>query len=748
MVEKNEGSSSLKDQNLCCFLSNYPPKECGIATFAKDLLFAMNKRFNPRLKSRVIALDDSTSIYNYDKNVIMQINKESIDSYIEHAKNVNNNPDIKLVCIQHEFGIFGGEYGKNLIPFLEHVEKPVVITFHSVLPDPDEERREVVKKIVAKSSAIVVMADIAVEILNRDYGIDKSKLYVIRHGIPNVPFYPSTYFKKRLNLKNRTVLSTFGLLSRGKGIEDAIESLVPLVKKYPNILYLIIGETHPAIRKNEGEVYREELIKKVESLGLQNNVKFYNKYLSLQEIIQYLLATDIYLCTNLERNQIVSGTLSYALGCGRAVVSTPIIYAEEILANNAGLLAEFKNPESFSNAIERILSDKTLRTDIERNAYQKSRSMIWSNVAARYLSTFNRVVRLREETTKKYPPVKMNHLYSLTDNLGCIQFSRDAVPDKTSGYTTDDNARAFIAATIHHNLTKSARSLKAAKIYLDFVEQAQEKNGNFKNNFQNENEVLDTYSPDSFGRTMWALGYAINKSKDKDIKIKANKLFLKALPRIKQLDAARAKAFTIIGLTHYYKKRGGSKIRILIKWLANSLLKQYKHESSADWHWFEKNLTYSNSKIPEALFRAYEITKNKKYRDVAERTLHFLSDILFVNDEMMPIGQDGWFNKDGKRALFDQQPVDVSSMVQTYLIASKITGDKHYHEKAVLAFNWFLGRNYLKQMVYNETTGGCFDGLSKDNVNLNQGAESTISYLIARLLLEEFKQKSKKRKRK
>lgn len=728
----------IKDSKIC-FLSNFPPKECGIATFTKDLVYAMNKKWNPLLKSKVIALNENESFYNYDNRVIMQVNKDDIEDYITIAKKVNDSKDIKLVCIQHEFGLFGGEYGSHLLHFLEEIKKPVITTFHSILPTPNKKRKNIVKSIASRSAAIIVMANTAVDILNKDYNIERSKIYVVHHGIPNVAFYSNNLFKKKLKLNNRTVLSTFGLLSKGKGIEHMIQALPNLVKKYPDILYLIMGETHPVIRKEEGENYRNELIKLVNKLGLKNNVKFCNKYLTLQEIIYHLLATDIYVCTNLDKDQIVSGTLSYALGCGKAIISTPSTYAKEILADEKGILTEFKNPESFTKAIDRILSDKELKEKFEKKAYLFSRKMTWQNTASHYLNVFNKVVQLREEITKKYPIIKLNHLRNLTDNFACIQFAKNTIPDKTTGYTLDDNSRALITVILHDSLFNSKQSLNLTEIYLNFLEHAQEKNGNFKNNFNNEGEILDSHSEDAFGRAIWALGYTINKTNNKEIEKKAKKILEKSYEKIDELISPRSKAFSTLGLYYYHKKYGNEKNILKIKKLADSLLKSYKKESSDDWQWFERCLTYSNSKLPEALFLAYEITNNKKYLKIAEKTLHFLSDIVFIDDELLPVGQNGWFNKNGKRALFDQQPVDVSSMVQTYLTAYLLTQDKHYYEKAVLSFNWFLGRNYLKQMVYDETTGGCYDGLSKDNVNTNQGAESTISYLIARLMLEETK---------
>tara|TARA_Y100000310_G_scaffold344591_1_gene458178 strand:+ start:4723 stop:6957 length:2235 start_codon:yes stop_codon:yes gene_type:complete len=725
------------DYSKIYFLSNFPPKECGIATFTKDLTFALDRKFNPKLKSKIIALNEDTSFYNYGDKVTIQINKDDIEDFINKAKQINKSMDIKLVCIQHEFGMFGGEYGNYLIPFLETIEKPVVVTFHSILPDPDKTRKKIVRFIADKSAGIIVMAKKSIEILKNDYGVDESKIHVVMHGVPSVAFQSSAPLKKKLKLDNKIVLSSFGLLSEGKGIEYVIESLPKLVKKYPNLLYLIIGETHPVVRKNEGEKYRNMLIKRVEELGLKSNVKFYNKYLTLQEIINYLLASDIYVCSNLDRNQIVSGTLSYALGCGKAVVSTPSLYAEEVLAKNRGMLVEFKNPDSYVEAIDKILSDSELKKQLERNSYSFSRSMIWSNVATRYLSIFNKAVRLRDDTTEKYPSIKLRHLKNLTDNFGCIQFAKNTIPDKKSGYTVDDNSRALITAVLHKNLFKSEASLDLIKIYLNFMEFAQEEGGGFQNNFYNQNEKLDSHSEDSFGRAVWALGYTINKSDSPEIVEKAKELLEKSFDIFDSLKSPRAKAFSILGLSYHYKKYRDIKIILKIKQLADFLVDLYETQSAEDWHWFEGILAYSNSKLPEALFFAYELTGNEKYLKVAERTLNFLSDIVFVEGQLSPIGHNGWHNRNGERAFFDQQPVDASSMVQTYLIAYSITKNKEYHKKAVLSFNWFLGKNHLNQMIYDEVSGGCYDGLGSDALNINQGAESTVSYLLARLFLEE-----------
>jgi glycosyltransferase involved in cell wall biosynthesis len=736
-MKETDKPSDFKNSKIC-FLSNFPPKECGIATFTQDLITSMNKRFNPKVKSRVIALNEESSMYNYDSRVFMQMNKDYLADYINIANRINRSDKIKIVCIQHEFGIFGGEYGSYIIPFLDTVKKPVVVTFHSVLPSPDNLRKKVVNFIGEKSAAIIVMADAAVNILHDDYGINKNKIHVIRHGIPDTPLMPVEPYKKKLRLENKIVLSTFGLLSRGKGVEYMIKALPYLVKKYPNLLYVIIGETHPVIRKREGEEYRNYLTNLVKKLELQENVKFYNKYLDVNEIIEYLLATDIYVCTNLEKNQIVSGTLSYALGCGKAVVSTPNLYAEEVLSHDRGVLAEFQNPKSFADGIDKLLSDEEWKKRIEQNAYAFGRSMIWSNVASGYLHLFNNVVKLREETTEKYPKIKLNHLKNLTDNIGCVQFSKLSTPDTTSGYTVDDNARALIVSTIHDKLYNSEISKELSRTYLNFLEKVHDEEGKF-NDMEYKDQKLNPASEDAIGRTLWSLGHLINNSNNEENIEKAKRMFDRAHLLIGENSSPRAKSFSVIGLYHYYNKYNDEKIFSKIEVLINSLVESYRREAREEWNWFESYLTYSNSKIPEALFLAYNLTKNPEYLEIAEKSLRFLTNIVFFKEELSPIGQNGWYNRNGVRSFFDQQPIDASSMVQTYLTAYAITKNEDYYNNAVLAFNWFLGKNHLKQMIYNDVTGGCHDGLSKSSINLNQGAESTIEYLISRLMLEEIK---------
>jgi glycosyltransferase involved in cell wall biosynthesis len=725
-----------------CFLCTFPPRECGIASFTNDLATAMDKRFNPKLKSQVVAIDEDED-YNYPEKVVMHISKDDILHYLDVAKKLNENDNIKIVCVQHEFGLFGGEYGSFLIPFLEALKKPAVITFHTVLPDPDEYRLRITNAIADRAGAIIVPAQIAKQILIDQYRIDENKVFAVHHGIPNVSFKTQEEFKEKLDLKDKIVLCNHGMVSRGKGIEYAIKALPPLIEKYPNLVFFIIGETHPTCAYEHGKKYRKELEQLVKDLNLENHVRFINEYMPLPDLIEYMQASDIYLFTNLEKAQISSGVLCRALGCGRAIVSTPIVYSEELLADNRGVLVNFKDPNSFTEAIDKLLSNPELRKEIEKKAYFYSRQMIWSNVALNYLKIFNKVVQLRKETTEKFPLIKLDHLKRMTDNFGALQFAQHTTPDRGFGYTLDDNSRALIVSVLYNRLFKSDESSELASKYLDFLEQAQEENGNFKNQFKNQEELTNPYSEDSFGRALSALGFTIDKSLNFWAVERAKKIFWKSFNYIDNIQSPRAKSFILAGLCRFHKSFPNKEMFEKINQLADSLVVLYKNQSSGNWHWFEPYLTYANSKIPESLLLAFEITKNHEYLELAEKTFKFLADISFIDEKLSPVGQEGWFVKGNKRAFFDQQPIDASTLVQTFLIAHRITKKQEYYDKAVLAFNWFLGNNHLNQMIYDDSTGGCFDGLGEHSLNFNQGAESTVSYLIARLFLEEIKRDKK-----
>ncbi|MFX0138859.1 MAG: glycosyltransferase, partial [Candidatus Hodarchaeota archaeon] len=372
------------DPALILYLGTYPPRECGIATFTKDLTIAMDSKFSPSLKSKIIAMTNrSLNFYNYSEDVLFEIKDDDGTSYIEIAKKINKIKNVELINIQHEFGIFGGEYGEDLISFITHMEKPVVITFHTIIPNPNKKLKKIIRKLASKVKYIIVMAKIGIDILRDDYGID-NKMIFIPHGTPAVPFISSIKMKKMLGYEDKIILSSFGMMNPGKGYEYILEALPEVIEKFPNVIYLIIGATHPIVKQNEGEKYRNYLEKKVNELRLQNNVIFCNKYVTLEEIVQLLLASDIYISSNLNPNQIVSGTLAYAMACGKVVISTQFLHAKDAIIPERGILINFRDPKSYIDAIIKVLLNPELKEQLERNIYAYTRNTIWSNIALAY----------------------------------------------------------------------------------------------------------------------------------------------------------------------------------------------------------------------------------------------------------------------------------------------------------------------------------------------------------------------------
>jgi glycosyltransferase involved in cell wall biosynthesis len=727
-------------QDTILFMSTFPPRECGIATFTKDLTSAIDKRISPKLKTKILALNSNgINIYNYPKKVVLQQSDNDINAYIETAKKINSSPEIKLVCIQHEFGIFGGDTGDHLLAFLEVLDKPTVITFHSIIPNPDNRLKTIVKAISKRVKEIVVMTPTAQDILHKQYNIDTS-ISLVPHGIPSVSLETQEKEKRKLGIQDKIILSSFGMINSGKGYEYVISSLPEVIKKFPNLLYLIVGETHPVVRKKEGEAYRNLLDEKVKSLGLQNHVKFYNKYVTIDEIIKYLKATDIYISSSLDPNQITSGTLSYAMGSGRFVISTPFLHAKDAITPETGVLVDFEKPSSFSKEIISILENPDKKKMIEKETYHKTRHMTWPNVALSYEKIFRKYLDVKDPYSIKLPKINLSHLVKLTDNFGMIQFANQIRPDLNSGYTLDDNARALLVCTMHYEKFRQFKQLNLIKTYLNFINYVQDKKGNLFN-YVDKNKNIDStnFSEDAHGRAIYALGFLISSPTIPiDFKKQAESILNKSLEVTNKFKSPRSLAFIINGICLYNKKRNSQNLKRYISRFANTLASMYDANSHNNWQWFEPYLTYANSKLPEALLHAYLNTKNKKYLKIALDSLDFLISKTFQENMFAPIGQKGWYVKDKEKAIYDQQPIEAAYTIQTLILAHNLTQKEKYRASAISAFEWFTGKNLLNQVIYNETTGGCYDGLGSSTINLNQGAESTLSYLIARLSLTDL----------
>ena len=736
----NGVSTDQKNKSWIVCLATFSPRQCGIATFTADLTNAIDQMFGPSVKSKIVAMNlTEVSHFPYPDKVILQISQPHEEDYVNAANKLNQLKEVKLVNIQHEFGIFGGEYGSHLLLLLKKLQKPIVTTLHTVLPAPDERMRNIVQAIMKYSKGIIVMTHSSREILKDDYGLDPERIQVIPHGIHYVPYRTSEHAKSNLGIYHKLILSTFGFLSPGKGVEYVIKALPRVVEKFPNVRFLIAGVTHPIVLEQEGETYRNFLTKKVHQLGLSNYVSFYNTYFDVNNLLQFLEATDVYLSTSLNPNQAVSGTLSYALGSGRSVISTAFAQAKQDITSEVGILIDFKNPQAFTDAIIKLISNDELCLQIGKNAYFRTRHMTWENVAHSYMKYFSQFTPGLTLGQRKLPLIKLEHLAKLTDNFGIIQFAKLTEPDLSSGYTLDDNARALIAAALHYKKFRTHSSLKLAAIYLNFLYRVAKSDGYF-DNYVNSNRAIDKQrniqekSEDPSARALYALALvSTTKQIPKRIRCQAHSLFEQSFQKNIVFSSPRAIGFYIKALSCLLSKWKEPKVLAVLRSCCEQLIILYEKSRSLGWEWFEHYLTYSNAILPEALLLGYKITGERRYLEVAEKTLNFLIKHTYKDRMYIPIGQRGWFPKEGTRQRFDQQPEDTTATVEALNAMFQVTNRKYYKELANIAFNWFLGDNVLGQVVYDRATGGCYDGVGEKFINLNQGAESTISYLFARL---------------
>ena len=685
---------------------------------------------------RVVAMQAPGSSLRYPKNLLGIINQDDPKSYISAARKLNNNKHVKLVSIQHEFGIFGGLWGEYLELFLKELAKPIVLTLHTVLPNPEPIVLKRMAALESFASGLIVMTNRSRQILVNDYHFPEAKITVIPHGIHPLLYRSPEQGKAKLLFPKVPTVSTFGLLNKNKGIEYIILSLPKVIKKFPLLRYLIIGETHPVVKKAEGDVYREQLKNLVRKLKLTNHVYFVNCYLPTPVLLKYLQATDIYISGSLDAVQAVSGTLSYALGTGRAVISTKFPQAQEDITPEVGALVPFRNSGAISKALILLLSDNKLLVQMGQNAYFKTRHMIWPNVAIAYARYFSRFAPELGKQYKNLPPVKLNHIKNLTDNFGIFQFARLHVPDPRYGYTLDDNARALMAMAGHYKKFRQRRVLPLMSIYLKFIAKAAAGGGNFHNYFTAGRKVdlsADTRDSleDANARCLYALmAVASSPILPKYLRLKAQKLYQSPFSR--EFLSPRSAALYVKGL--YLLRKQAYARRAIIKH-CDFLLYRYKQSATTKWPWFERKLTYSNALLSEALLLGYLVTGKKQYFTVGKKTLDFLIGQTFVDGMYMAIGQNGWYERGGRRAEFDQQPEDPAAMVQALKTMYAVSGQKKYADLMRAAFYWFLGDNVLGQFVYDTVTGGCYDGVSRQQTNLNQGAESSLSYLLARLSL-------------
>jgi glycosyltransferase involved in cell wall biosynthesis len=735
------------------FITSYPPRECGIATYSQDLIMALNNKFDHSFNISICALESENEKHVYTEKIKYILNTDHLDAFITLANTINNNADIRMVMIQHEFGFFA-KTENEFKQFLDVLTKPVIIAFHTVLPQPVELLKIKVQGISGFCRSVIVMTHSSAEILIKDYNVPAEKITVIPHGTHLVPHSDREVLKEKYKLSGKKVLSTFGLLSSGKNIETTLEALPAIIKKNPEVLFLIIGKTHPSVIKQEGEKYRNVLETKVAELQLQQYVKFINHFLPLPDLLEYLQLTDVYLFTSKNPNQAVSGTFSYAMSSGCPVISTPIPHAREVLSGDAGIIIDFENSQQLSVAVISLLNDEPLRKNISLNGLHRMAPTAWENAAIAHALLFEQISESLISLRYNMPCINLDHIKKLTTDLGMIQFSKINRPDIGSGYTLDDNARALVAICKHFEMTGGIENIKYIYTYFNFIKHCQQPDGSFLN-YVNEQKKFtgqnnEANLADSNGRAIWALGYLVSMSSllPAELTADAASTMQKALLKVNKIHSTRAMAFAIKGL--YYRNINHKSIRgvSLIRQLANRLVQMYRHETDEEWQWFESYLTYANSILPEALLCAWLATGDSIYKEVAKSSFDFLLSKTFKENSIKVISNKSWLHK-GEDSVHEtnggEQPIDVAYTIIALSKFYDVYTDDEYLDKIEIAFNWFLGNNHLHQIIYNPCTGGCYDGLEENYVNLNQGAESTVSYLIARLTVEEsFANKQKK----
>ena len=733
------------------YVGTFVPKRCGIATFANDLGDSVAQEMGGK-PYRVVALTDRAGGYDYPSEVTFEIRQNVIRDYALAAEYLNGS-SAQIVSLQHEFGIYGGDAGKYLSVLLCHLKKPVITTLHTILENPSKDYREAFDDVINCSQRLVTMSQTGAKMLREIYGVPESKISVIHHGVHDVPFVDSNFYKEQFNVEGLTVLLTFGLLSPNKGIETALEALPAVVEKYPNTVYIILGATHPEVKKVYGEEYRLSLERKARDLKIVDNVVFQNRFVDLQELTEYVSCCDIYVTPYLAKEQITSGTLAYAVGMGKAVVSTPYWYAQELLADSRGVLVDFGDVKGMADSLSDLIGDSVRRNRMRKSAYEYGRTMVWREVGRQYVEMFLDVLHEREnldvgsiwkqkmlpQTT--LPELKLDHLVSLSDNVGLLQHACFGIPDRDHGYSADDVGRGLAAIMTLYNQQKDEQVLPWIRTYVSFLKHSQTETGHFHNFMSYDRRFQDDHgSDDTLGRVLWGLGTVVRWGPKEQIRALAQDMMDKATPRILEIEAPRAMAYTIIGIDHLLQKfEGASQFRRILVQLADDLVSLYKGNRTADWHWFEDVITYGNAKIPEALLRAYQVTQNDEYRDIGLESLDFLTTEQWNGVYFELIGNEGWYPKGGEKAFFGQQPVDAGYLVEAYVAASEVSDKYKYLELARLAFEWFLGRNRLNAALYDFADGSVADGMDSNGISANQGAESVVCYLLAVLALSELK---------
>lgn len=735
------------------FISTYPPRKCGIGTFTNNLVKAITENLNSTdvsVNSFIIAMNDQEGNYNYPPEVRYTINQNEQQDYINAANHINFS-DADICILQHEFGIFGGESGLYILPLINRLQMPLIVTFHTVLKEPTFTQKAIIQEISKEAVKVIVMSKKAVNFLEEIYGVPGDKIKIIEHGVPSGKFLHPELVRQKFNFENKKVLFTFGLLSRNKGIETVIKALPEVTEKHKDVIYIVLGNTHPNVLRANGEEYREYLLRLVKELKLEKNVYFFKNFVSENQLLEYLHAIDIYITPYLNEAQITSGTLSYAIGADAAVISTPYWHAQELLADGRGMLFDFNDHKQLSNILNNLLDNPEKLEVLRNNAFTYGQKLKWPKIGAQYLKTAT-------EARKKYsfihedrkhsldplllPDFTLEHLIRLTDDTGVVQHAKFGIPNLKEGYCTDDNSRALLTALKAYDIRKEKQVLKLMPVYLSYIHYMQNDDGTFRNFLSfNRNYLDEVGSEDCFGRTIWALGYLIKESPNDSYYQISKEIFLNSVNQFEKLVYLRGIANTIIGISYYLKSFPTDEVMLgKLYNLSMKLVNSYNSSREEGWEWFEDILTYDNGILPLSLFHTAEIIKDEKIIDTALKTAEFLEKITMKDGYLSPVGNQGWYKKGNPCAKFAQQSIDAMAMVLMFYRAYLVTKDRNYINKMFSCYMWFLGENELRIPLYDFETGGCNDGLEEYGVNRNQGAESTIAYLLSHLtVLDAFR---------
>ncbi|MDH5388561.1 MAG: glycosyltransferase family 4 protein [Gammaproteobacteria bacterium] len=738
--------------NSIVLIGNHMPRLCGIATFTTHLLDSIALKA-AHTDCWAVAMSDRPEGYDYPPQVRLEINQDHLRDYSMVADQLNLN-QIDVVCVQHEYGIFGGQRGSFILELLSDLKMPIVTTLHTILKNPGNRERHIIKQLADLSDRLVVMSERSVEFLRDIYEVDAEKIVLIHHGIPDVPLLESATYKDKFGVSGKKVMLTLGLLSPGKGIEVVIDALPEILKIHPDVIYMVVGATHPHLQAEQGEDYRIGLHLHAKKLGVEDHVIFHNHFVTDEDLLEFVGASDIYITPYLNEAQIISGTLAYALGMGKAIISTPYWHAEELLEDGRGRLIPFRDHAQLASDVIDLLDNPDELRLIQRKAYEYGRQMIWSNVASRYIETFeqSRQHRLRKSVPgfglgplglrqQSLPEIKLDHLLRMTDGVGMLQHSKYTVPDREHGYCVDDNARALIVVVTAQNFQPRDVSLnELASVYLSFIDHAfNSDTGLFRNFMSYERHWIEEQgSEDSHGRALWGLGVAVALGRNEGQVNHAADLFQRALPAVEHFNSPRAVAFTIIGIHAYLKSnRESSQIENTCRILSERLMQWLRNDASGDWLWCEETLTYDNARLPQALLLSGQWLENDEMINTALSTLDWLKKIQHddLDRYFSAIGNHGWYTRGGNKAQFDQQPIEAAAMIDACIDAFKLTRNEEWITYAYRCLNWYQGENELHLSLYDHATGGCRDGLMSHGVNENQGAESTLCWLMALLAI-------------